>query len=203
MDSYLVTLDFVVAYGQCDLTLDQTPPGTPEGIVAQVGTISLVLVSEGSEQMRRYHVEILIEASTSGDSAKDVIGLFDHLPGYETLTVDVADAPGAHVAPEPASLAERQAAASESGPTGPFRVQCLFRSVLPFDRLQAFFTEHVAGGNLVSNAHRHNEYVALVDFEAVSAEGLEDATHFLLARAFGADTEESADNFQPITTRLL
>lgn len=203
MNSYLATLNFAVAYGQCDLTPGQTPPSTPEEIVAQAGeNMTLVLVSEGSQQHRRYHATLRVETSTPDALNKQIIGLFNHLPDYETLDVRVLER-GLKPAPEPASLAERQAAASEAGPTRPFRVQCLFRSALTLETLDAGFIRYAAKGNLVSNANRHCEYVAFVDVEAVSAEGLEDAVRTLLTKAFGADTEESAVNFQPITTKVL
>jgi len=199
MNSYLATLDFAVAYGQCDPTPGQKPPGTPEEIVAQHENMTLVLVSEGSEQHRRYQVRLQLKASNPDTLRKEIIGLFDHLPEYETID---SKAIGLG-APDPASLAERQAEAAEAGPTRPFRVQCLFRSALTFEPLRAGFAEHIAGGNLVSNANQHRQYVAFVDLDAVSAEGLEDAAHTLLTRAFGAHTEESAMNFEPITTRVL
>ena len=139
--------------------------------------------------------------------SKKIVGLFNHLPAYETINVDVVEVPGTEVAP----------AADESGPTTRFRVQCLFMSALSFETLRAGFVKHIAGGNLVSNADRHNEYVAFVDLESVSAEGLEDAAHALLVRAFGAEvpkTEEQREiakisghdptkDFQPITTKVL
>ena len=203
MPKYLVALDFAVAYGQCDRTLGRKPPGTPEEIVAQGENITLVLVSEGSEQMRRYHVELKVEASGPDGLSKEIIALFEHLPGYITLDVRIIEPSVPGVAPEPGSLAERQAAAAESGPTTRFRVQCLFRSVLSFEALQAAFAKHIAGGNLVSNADRYSQYVAFVELETVSAEGLEDAAHTLLAKAFGAESEESFDNFVPITTKVL
>lgn len=206
MNRYLVTLDFAVAYGQCDQTPGQTPPGTPEEIAAQTENMTLVVISEGSQQCRHYRVELSVKAETSEGKlplSRQIVGLFNHLPGYETISLNVVEAPGAYVVPEPLSLAERQAAAAKSGRTGPFRVQCLFRSVLPFEALQTAFAKHIAGGNLVSNADRHAEYVAFVDLDAVSADGLDDAAHTLLARAFGAESEESFDNFQPITTKVL
>jgi len=211
MYSYKVMLDFIVSMAGADLTPGQKPPMNPKEIQENYPHIHVELRMDDGLGNRAYHVETVVEAESSEGLADALQLFFAHLPGFKVTDGSVNREPEsasdardkAATDAQPASLAERQAAAAESGPTGPFRVQCLFSSALPFERLQALFTEHVAGGNLVSNANRHSEYVAFVDFEAVSAEGLEDAARTLLLRAFDAETEEWGVNFCPITTRVL
>ena len=208
MPTYLVTLDFTVVHAECDPTL---PNGTPEQIAAQGENLKMTVVNE-HQGIRTYVAELAIEAACEDGLTDHLIGLFSHLPDYRTGNVFVAES---EAEPKLDSVAERQRAAAESGSDEPvlspaddvdlepFRVQCYFKSDVPFETLRAGFLKYVAVGNLVSNATIGGEFVAFVSLNAISADGLEAVVEALLAKAFDAETEESAVNFRPITTSVL
>lgn len=184
---YLVTLKFNIAFGSCDVTPGQNPPGIPEEIV-NASNLDLVLncLSENAETGNRsYESQQLVEADNDSDLVQNLVAIFKHLPGFEILS----------------SRCERPE--QKDKPTQSYRVQCVFSSMENFDRLHKAFYAHIAEGHLVSNGLVKNQFVAFVGLNAVSAEGLERMAEALLSTAFGADSAETAGNFKPIRTVVL
>lgn len=225
MPRFNVVLDFSIVHALCDPT---DPNGTPEQIAAQGENLTVELVHQ-HQGIRSYRAALTVEAAREDDLTDHLIGLFSHLPKYQTGRVGVREA---ETKPEPGPAAQQDQAPTGSGPdardeteTGPpslaerqaahaarmkddsvekpFRVQCYFKSDVPFEVLEAGFVKHVAVGNLVSNSMMGAEFVAFVKLNALSADGLEDIVETLLRRAFDAETEESAVNFRPVKTQLI
>ncbi len=212
MPRFNVMLIFTVVPAECDPT---DPNGTPKQIAAQAENLVVELVHE-HQGVGTYEAVLTVEAARADGLTDHLIGLFSHLPYYETGEFTVVEAkpkPGTVDAPKAAKdardetetgpAAQQDQAPTGSGPGKPFRVQCYFKSGVPFEVLKAGFVKHVAVGNLVSNATMGGEYVAFVKLNAISADYVEDVVLALLAKAFDAETEESALNFRPIKTQLI
>ncbi len=207
MISYLFTLDFQFNRELCnpDPTLD--PLMTPEGIAkshsvdGSSGNVGVSCPEYVRGELNRCVARTTHEVSdASGDSdlqliADQLMGLFLHLPGFNLVSLDYKK-----IDPN----AEIDAAPTVAGPDiKQFKLQCRFRSTVPFLELLAGFKEHIADGNLVGNGAKPQEYVAFVNLGAVSADSLEDAVETLLARAFTTDAQNSSDCFHSIKTTLL
>lgn len=183
MKSYLTTLDFTVCFGECDHVAGQQPPGTPEAVVGNAENLSLNVDHELGTY-RQYRVQLRTEAEMPDGLCEDLEGLFNHLPDYSCMSVVT----------EPIAI---------DSDLSKFTLCCHFRSGVPFETLKAGFAKHVAVGNLVGNGTVPQEYVAHVEIEADLPDGLTEAVHEVLKKAFDADTDESAINFQPINTSLV
>lgn len=208
MPHFEVMIEFSIVHALCDPT---DPNGTPEQIGAQGENLIVELVEE-HQGIRTYHALLTVEAACKDSLGEHLVGLFSHLPEYKTIEVSIAEGK-----PEPKldPVAQQHQAAAESGSDEPvlspadkvdlepFRLQCYFKSAVPFEVLRDGFVKHIAVGNLVSNATIGGEFVAFVSLNAISEDGLEDVVETLLRKAFNADTEESALNFRPITTKLI
>jgi len=212
MQSYLVTLDFHIAYGRCDPTPGKTPPGTPEQIAAADDRMSLALIEEapGDDKIRIYHCEVLCEAETDDGLIEAVVANFSHLAGFEVVdsAVDRVKYPPAKsvsegtIAVGAATKATR--AAEPTKATGEHVVICHFRSVEAFFRLNNAFHAHFAEDGLFFNAPgKPGHYVAYVVMQAPMSDGLEETVEALLRDTFDANSEETAAHFTEVTTNLL
>ncbi len=218
MPCYQVELEFSIVHALYDRT---DPKGTPEQIAAHTEGLKVTLMNE-HQGIRTYCAVLTVEAASEGGLTDNLVGLFDHLPQYVPGSIRVDELepkPGTVAAPiaandardkvetGPPSLDERQAAhaarIADDSVEKLFGVQCYFKSAVPFEVLKAGFVKHIAIGNLVSNSMMGEEYVAFVSLKATSSYGLEDIVEHLLAKAFDAETEESAFNFRPVKTTLI
>lgn len=190
MPSYLVSIDFRIAFANCDPTPDQKPPGIPEEIAELNPQLVLHCIKEDPEANRTYSCALVYEADTDDGLIEALIGMFNHLPGFEILesTIDVK--------PEPTDKPVEDA-------SGQYTARCHFKSGVPMDVLTAGFYQHISFGHMVANGSVQLEYVAWVTVNAVSGDDVPQMVQGLLREAFAADTKESAVNFQPITTTLL
>ncbi len=194
MPNFLVVLDFAVNLEQCKQAQALPAKATPEAIVGQAGNMSYEVMQEGVGGMRQYRVEASIDAANGDAAGSMVVALFEHLPSYDTICCEVEDT---------SVDGDGDPTDAEGETKSAFRVNVVFRSGVPFGTLQAGFKEHIADGTLVGNGNKSCEYVAYVGIGAVTSEGVKDAVHSLLKRAFGAEAPESDMNFQPIKTTLL
>lgn len=189
MLSYLATLDFKIAFAECDPTEGQTPPGTP----AEIAEINpeLLLVCKRQEaddrKTRLYHSEMRIGAESHNDAAQGLSEMFQHLPRFEVIeaTTDLIDRTRATAA------------------TKEYAVVCHFRSTEAYFRLNNAFHTHIADGVFFAAPKKPGLYVAYVVMHAPSSDGLERAVERLLRTAFEADSPETADRFTEVTTNLL
>lgn len=203
MPRYLVTLDFRFAFAKCDPTPGQKPPGLPEEIAELTPDLLLQCIKE-EEGVRTHHAELVYEADTADGLREALCNTFNHLVGFEVINQGVApvkypeattDKPvddRAHLYDNPVD-----------GKMCQCNVRCHFRSGLPMDVLATGFAKHVANGHLSPNGTVQLEYVAWVTIETANVSDIDNGVERLLAKAFDAETEESAVNFQPITTTLL
>lgn len=195
MPSYLISIDFRIAFAKCDPTPDQKPPGIPEEIAALNPQIVLHCIKEDAGANRTYSCALVYDADpyhglTDHGLIEHLSGMFNHLPGFEIIASSV------DVKPEPIDN-------PVDGQVRQFNVRCHFRSRLPMDVLASGFAKHVANGHMSPNGMVHLEYVAWMTLNALVDDDVPEMVDSLLARAFDAETEESAVNFQPITTTLL
>ena len=183
MDNYLVSMTFIVNMRGVDLTRGQTPPAAP-GEIADLDP-DMLLQHQFCDDLGNstLNVETRVRAENDDGLIDDLTNRFNHLPGFEVLDSEVV-------------------LKGEKGMSF-YKVRCHFKSSVPFATLKAGFAKHVAKGNLVSNGNVHGEYFAFVDVESLSHVDLDGVVHGLLAKAFDADTEESAINFKPIKTDVL
>ena len=190
MPSYLVTIEFRIAFAKCDPTPDQKPPGIPEEIAELNPQLVLHCIKEDAEANRTYSCALVYEADTDEGLIEALTAMFDHLPGFEIIesTIDVK--------PEPMDK-------PVDGKMCQCNVRCHFRSGLPMDVLATGFAKHVANGHMGPNGTVQLEYVAWITIETANVSNIENGVERLLAKAFDAETEESRVNFQPITTTLL
>lgn len=199
MPSYLVTLNFQIAYALCDPTPGKTPPGTPGQIAAADSRMSLALIEEapGDDKTRRYHCEVLCEAETDDGLIEAVVANFSHLAGF-----DVIDSVVDRVKYPPAK-SENEGTIRVGAATEEFVVVCHFRSTEAFFRLSHAFDQHVSEGLLFAAPKKPGEYVAHVVISAPSSDGLNKAVEGILRTAFDAHSAETADHFADVRTNLL
>jgi len=190
MPSYLVTIDFRIAFAKCDPTPDQKPPGIPEEIATLNPQLMLHCIKEDAEANRTYSCALVCEEETDDGLIEALTGMFDHLPGFEVIASSV------DVKPEPTDK-------PVEGKTRQYNVRCHFRSGVPLKVLLNSFKEHIANGHMGPNGTVQLEYVAWVTVYMLSGDDVLQTVEDLLRKAFAADTEESAVNFQPITINLL
>jgi hypothetical protein len=191
MQSYLVTLDFSIAFALCDPTPGKTPPGTPEKIAAEApnGTMTLVCMEQRADDNKTclYRCEQSVDAD-GRDGLRDALtAMFDHLPGFEVLEATVEP-----VKQPPATTATKE-----------YVVVCHFRSTDAYFRLNNAFYEHVAEGFFFAAPKKPGHYVAYVVMRTPSSDGLEKAVEGVLRTAFDAHSAETADHFAEVTTNLL
>jgi hypothetical protein len=186
MQSYLVTLDFTIAFAECDGTPGQTPPGTPEEIAIIDPKVAVYCDTEdaGELKTRLYHCEMAIDAENNGAAAQTVVDMFKHLARFEVVAA----------ATEPI---EQPPATKE------YTVICHFRSTNAHFRLNNAFYAHVAEGFFFAAPQKHGHYVAYVVMHAPSSDGLEKTVEALLRKAFDADSGITADRFTEVTTNVL
>lgn len=187
MQSYLVTLDFTIAFAECDPTPGQTPPGTPEEIAELEPELAVYCDTEdaGERKIRLYHCEMLIDAEKDDDASTALIRLFKHLPGFEIVAVS------AGVVKQPSATTE-------------YAVVCRFRSTEAYFRLNNAFYAHFAEDGLFFKAPgKPGHYVAYVVMHAPMSDGLEKTVEALLRDTFDAQSAEKADHFAEVTTNLL
>lgn len=190
MPSYLLSIDFRIAFAKCDPTPDQKPPGIPEEIAALNPQLLLHCIKEDAEANRTYSCALVYEADTDEGLIEGLTAMFNHLPGFEVIDSSI------DVKPEPMDN-------PVEGTVRQYNVRCHFRSGLPMKVLLNSFKEHVANGHMSPNGTVQLEYVAWVTLDALSDDDVPEMVESLLAEAFAAETEESALNFQPITTTLI
>ena len=190
MRTYLVTLDFTIAFALCDPTPGKTPPGTPEKIAADSnGTMTLVCMEQRADdnKTRLYRCEQSVDAD-GRDGLRDALtAMFDHLPGFEVLEATVEP-----VKQPPATMA-----------TTEYAVVCHFRSTDAYFRLNNAFYEHVAEGFFFAAPEKPDHYVAYVVMHTPSSDGLEKTVEDLLRTAFDAHIEQKTNRFTEVRTSLL
>lgn len=191
MPCYHVELEFSIVHAQCDPV---SLVGTPEQIAAHTEGLTVTLMSE-HQGIRTYCAVLKVEAASETNLTHVLIGHFDHLPQFVPGTMRVDGLEASSDGPD-LGIADDVA-------LDPFRLQCHFKSELPFEVLKTGFIKHIAIGNLVSNAGMAGEFVAFVSLNAISTAGLEGIVEELLSKAFDANTDKSAANFCPITTKLV
>jgi hypothetical protein len=190
MQSYFVTLDFKIAFAECDPTPGQTPPGTVEGVIKinpEVLAISCEHEEPNEQKTRFYYCEARIDAETENDAAQGLTEMFRHLPAFEVVVV--ATKPIKHPTATTA--------------TGEYAVVCHFHSTEAYFRLNNAFYEHVAEGFFFAAPKKGGHYVAYVVIHAPISDGLEETVEALLRKAFDAEISEKADRFAEVTTNLL
>ncbi len=199
MPSYLVTLNFQIAYALCDRTPGKTPPGTPGQIIAADDRMSLALIEEapGDEKIRTYHCEVLCEAETDDGLIEAVVAEFIYLAGFKVIdsAVDRVKYPPAK--------SESEGTISVGAATKEFVVVCHFRSTEAFFRLSHAFDRHVSEGVLFPAPKKPGQCVAYVVMHTPSSDGLEKTVEGVLRTAFDAHGAKTADRFTEVTTTLL
>jgi hypothetical protein len=189
MQSYLVKLDFKIAFAECDETPGRTPPGTPEEVAGIEPEMELVLEAEQHDELktRHYRCEMMLPDENNGAAAQAVVDMFKHLPRFEVIAA----------ATEPVEQPTATPATRE------YAVVCHFRSVEAFFRLSRGFNEHISEGLLFPAPKKPGRFVAYVVMHAPSSDGLEKAIEGVLRTAFDAHSAETADRFAEVTTNLL
>lgn len=189
MQSYLVKLDFKIAFAECDETFERTPPGTPEEIADLNPDLLLLCKSQEPDELktRLYHCELILPCENDGAAAQVVVDMFKHLPRFELVAV----------AAEPIESSPATPATKE------YAVVCHFRSVEAYFRLNNAFDRNIGEGVLFPAPNKPGRYVAYVVMHAPSSDGLEKAVEGVLRTAFEAHSAETADRFAEVTTNLL
>jgi hypothetical protein len=190
MQSYLVTLDFSIAFAECDPTEGQTPPGTPEEIADINPELKLVLNHEedNERKTRYYHCEVDFAAENDDTARLFLIDTFKHLAGFEVVAVTT----------EPIEHPAARTATKE------YVVVCHFRSTEAYFRLNNAFYAHFEEDALFFKVPgKPGHYVAYVVMHAPMSDGLEKTVEALLRDTFEAHSPETADRFTEATTNLL
>lgn len=190
MLSFHVSLNFRIAFAECDPTLGRTPPGTVEGVIKinpEVLTISCEHEEPNEQKTRFYHCEANIEAVNDGDAGHALVDMFRHLPRFEIVAVS-------------AKPIEHPTATTA---TKEYAVVCRFCSTDAFFRLSNAFHAHVAEGFFFAAPEKSGHYVAYVVMHTPSSDGLEKTVEALLRKAFDANNAETAEHFAEVTTNLL
>ena len=184
MQTYLVTLEFEVAFALCG-----PDDGTPEQVASDVKEMILRCVKEmpDEDKMRVYHCELPMQTDSPNTVGDSVASMFNHLPRFRLIskTVDPLKHPTATTA------------------TKEYVVVCRFRSAEAFFRLSHAFDKHISEGVLFPAPNKPGRYVAYVVMRSPTCDGVEEMVERLLTEAFEADSAETAERFTDETITLL
>jgi len=191
MQSYLVTLDFQIAYALCDPTSGRVMECSSDDVRLYSDGLMLRCLkkAEDDDKTRTYHCEKLVDADSEDGVADVLIGMFNHLPGFEVVETTV-DPVKEETIPVGAATKE-------------FVVVCRFRSAEAYFRLNNAFHAQVAEGLCFPAPGKPGEFVAYVVMRCPSSDGVAETVVALLREAFEANTDETADRFAEVTTNLL
>lgn len=155
MQSYHVTLNFTIAFGECNPTSGQTPPNTPE----EIGDLNseLLMVCEREEpndiRTRLYRCEMLIVAKSDDAAGQILTNMFKHLPLFEVVAVIASPV--------------KSPPASDPPPTRQVRV--LFESDVAWMTLSRAFQTISPPVSIAAAGSGVNQYTVICDIECVDA----------------------------------